>query len=35
MLEEAYKHCWYMLEAADTYDRVSYKLAEQVLNPPY
>jgi adenylate kinase len=35
MLEEAYKHCWYMLEATDTYDRVSFKLAEQVLNPPY
>jgi len=35
MIEESYKHCWFMLDGGDDAIKTSYKLAEQILNPPY
>ena len=35
LIEETFKGCWFMLDAGEDAIKTSYKLAEQILNPPY
>lgn len=34
LLEETFKNCLYVLDAHDDMDKISFKLAETVFNPP-